>query len=175
MLRHRSLVPLSRQHQHALALCVRLKRALQNGDSNPITWQEEMQNIFEAEVSGHFQAEEQVLFPEAAQVPELAALVGKLRIEHATLREYFASAARRELTTADLTKFAELLAIHVRAEEGELFEGCQRAFQESKMAQLGAALHEALRLAGADRTQCSLPNRERKPSPSATSAPPRDE
>ena len=83
MLRHRSLVPLSRQHQHALALCVRLKRALQNRDSKPITWQEEMQSIFEAEVSGHFQAEEQVLFPEAAQVPELTALVEKLRIEHA--------------------------------------------------------------------------------------------
>ena len=154
---------------------MRLKRALQNRDSNPITWQEEMQSIFEAEVRGHFLAEEQVLFPEAAQVPELTALVGKLRIEHATLRDYFASAARRELTTADLTKFAELLAIHVRAEEGELFEGCQRAFQESKMAQLGAALDEALRLAGADGTQCSLPNRERKPSPSATSASPRDE
>ena len=72
-------------------------------------------------------------------------------------------------------KFAELLVSHVRAEEGDLFEGCQRAFQESKMAQLGRALDEALRLAGADGTQCSLPNPERKPSRPATSAPPRDE
>ena len=91
-----------------------------------------MQNIFEAEVSGHFQAEEQVLFPEAAQVPELAALVGKLRIEHATLREYFASAARRELTTADLTKFAELLVSHVRAEEGDLTGVGLRVVAQSK-------------------------------------------
>jgi hypothetical protein len=68
MLRDKSLVPLSRHHQHALALCVRIGRALRAGNPDLNTWQAEMQNIFEAEVSGHFQAEEQVLFQEAEQV-----------------------------------------------------------------------------------------------------------
>ena len=35
MLRDRNLIPLSRQHQHALALCVRLDRDLKSGARTP--------------------------------------------------------------------------------------------------------------------------------------------
>ena len=35
MLRDRNLIPLSHQHQHALALCVRLDRGLKSGVPAP--------------------------------------------------------------------------------------------------------------------------------------------
>ena len=62
MLRDKNLVPLSRQHQHALALCVRLDRAIQAGGVDLEAWQAEIQQIFEQEITFHFAAEEKELF-----------------------------------------------------------------------------------------------------------------
>jgi len=45
MLRDKNLIPLSHQHQHALALCVRLDRALQAGEVDAEAWQAEIQQI----------------------------------------------------------------------------------------------------------------------------------
>ena len=65
MLRDPSLIPLSRQHQHALALCVRIDRALEASGFDLKTWQEEVEQHFAQEIQFHFAAEEQVLFPKA--------------------------------------------------------------------------------------------------------------
>jgi hemerythrin-like domain-containing protein len=82
MLRDPSLIPLSHQHQHALALCVRLQRALQAGAADPGVWQAEVCQLYADEVRFHFLAEEKVLFPAARQFSELAALVEELSVEH---------------------------------------------------------------------------------------------
>jgi len=50
MLRDKALIPLSHQHQHCLALCVRLDRALQAGEVDLEAWQAEIQQIFEQEI-----------------------------------------------------------------------------------------------------------------------------
>ena len=68
MLRDKNLVPLSHQHQHCLALCVRLDRAIQAGDVDLEAWQAEIQQMFEQEIAFHFAAEEKELFPVAAQL-----------------------------------------------------------------------------------------------------------
>ena len=60
MLRDKNLVPLSHQHQHALALCVRLDRALLAGPVDPAPWQAEIQQIVEQEIVIHFAAETHV-------------------------------------------------------------------------------------------------------------------
>jgi len=39
MLRDKALVPLSRQHQHALALCVRIDRTQSSAKDNLESWQ----------------------------------------------------------------------------------------------------------------------------------------
>ena len=75
MLRDKNLVPLSRQHQRALALCVRLDRAFQAREVDPQAWQSEMQQIFEGEIALHFATEEKELFPVAAQFSELQPLL----------------------------------------------------------------------------------------------------
>src|SRR5580693_2420655 len=53
MLRDKNLIPLSHQHQHCLALCVRLDRALQAGGVDLEAWQAEIQQIFEQEITFH--------------------------------------------------------------------------------------------------------------------------
>ena len=93
MLRDNNLIPLSRQHQHALALCVRLDRAIRAGDVDLEAWQVEIQQQFESEIEVHFAVEEKLLFPAAAQFPDLQALIQQLLTEHSVLRDYFARAA----------------------------------------------------------------------------------
>jgi len=159
MLRDRNLVPLSRQHQHALALCVRLDRALQAGAVDLESWQEEIQACYEQEIRIHFDAEEQVVFPAAGEIPELQAIVTELRTEHMELRQLFVMAAERRLALSDLPRFVENLAHHIRKEERQLFEGMQGAMSRQQLTALGAALEEALKPAT---KACSLPQKPRR-------------
>ena len=78
MLRDKNLVPLSRQHQHALALCVRIERASPIPESDLAAWQAEIHQLVRSEIAIHFAAEEQILFPAAKRFPELIPLVEEL-------------------------------------------------------------------------------------------------
>jgi len=144
MLRDRNLIPLSHQHQHALALCVQIDRSLQAGTADVEALQAQIRTMFNLEIRGHFAAEEEALFPEAAAFAELKPLVDQLLREHVNLRDYFARAERRELNAASLREFAQLLSTHIRREERELFEACQLLFPAEKLAAVGAALDTAL-------------------------------
>jgi hemerythrin-like domain-containing protein len=155
MLRDPNLIPLSRQHQHALALCVRLDRAIQAGELDAEAWQAEMQQIFDQEIGIHFAAEEKELFPAAARFAELRPLVTELLAEHAVLRDLFAGAADRTLDPVSLKNFAEKLARHIRKEERQLFEGMQRVMKVDELAAVGTALEQALADAS---NACILPS-----------------
>jgi hemerythrin-like domain-containing protein len=155
MLRDKNLVALSRQHHHALALCVRLDRALQAGPVDAEAWQAEIAQHFEQEVSVHFAAEESAVFPVAARFAELAPLVTELQAEHGVLRELFARATSRTLDSATMEEFVEKLALHIRKEERQLFEGMQGALGETELNALGTALASALTAAS---DACILPN-----------------
>ncbi len=141
MLRDRNLIPLSHQHQHALALCVQIDRS-SAPDLDAL--QAQVRTMFNLEIRWHFAAEEEALFPEAAACGELQPLVRKLLAEHAALRQYFARAEQRQLDEDGLRAFARLLSAHIRKEERQLFEACQRLFSAEKLAQVGAALDAAL-------------------------------
>lgn len=154
MLRDKSLIPLSRQHQHALALCVRLDRALKAGKIGLESWQAEIAQIFEQEIAIHFAAEEKYVFPAAAKFPELQPVVQELLNEHATLRDLFARARSRSLDRAALSTFAAALAQHVRKEERQVFEGMQKLMSAGEMEALGAALERDLESAT---NACNLP------------------
>ena len=155
MLRDKNLIPLSRQHHQALALCVRLDRSIQAGDVDLETWQAEIQQRFETEIAVHFAAEAAVLFPAAANFADLQTLVQELLAEHAVLRNYFADASARELDALNLAYFGEKLAQHIRKEERQLFEGMQRVMSSQALSALGVALDEALK----DVSQaCALPS-----------------
>ena len=144
MLRDPSLIQLSRQHQHALALCVRVERALQAGAVDLGAWQLEVHQHYTNELRFHFAAEEKVLFPAARRFPELAALVEELSGEHERLREHFVRAQQSTMNPGELATFVKLLSGHVRKEERQLFETMQKRMRPEELKSLGDELARAL-------------------------------
>jgi hemerythrin-like domain-containing protein len=144
MLRDPSLIQLSRQHHNALALCVRLERALQAATVDLGAWQLEVHQHYANEVQFHFAAEEKVLFPAAQRFPELAALVEELSAEHERLRNYFLNAEQGTMIHGELEMFAKLLSVHIRKEERQLFESMQKRMRQEELKSLGDELARAL-------------------------------
>jgi iron-sulfur cluster repair protein YtfE (RIC family) len=154
MLRDKNLVPLSHQHQHALALCVRIERASPIPQSDLAAWQAEIHQLVRNEIGIHFAAEEQVLFPAAKRLPELIRLVEELIEDHAGLRVIFARAGEQNLSAEQLSDCARRLSSHIRKEERQLFERLQQLMGSEELAALGQKLEQALK----DATQaCSIP------------------
>jgi len=154
MLRDRNLIPLSRQHQHALALCVRIDRAMPIADADLASWLTEVEQIFQSEIRVHFAAEESVVFPRARKLAELIPLVDELLADHTVLRESFARAQARTMSAAELSAFGQCMSGHIRKEERQLFERMQELMNPEALALMGQNLEEALK----DAVQtCRLP------------------
>jgi hemerythrin-like domain-containing protein len=145
MLRDKNLIPLSHQHQHALALCVRIDRAFQAGDVELEPWLAELQQIYEQEIGIHFAAEEKEIFPAAQRFANLQPIVDELLREHDLLREYFVKTATRTMSADDLNQLAQTLSAHIRKEERQLFEGMQKEMSAEELSQVGTALERALK------------------------------
>lgn len=155
MLRDKNLIPLSHQHQRALALCVRIDRASPIPDGDLEAWQAEIEQLFRSEIETHFSAEERILFPQAQRFAELRTLVDQLSVEHVGLRKHFLSAEAREMSAEDLSVLAQNLSTHIRKEERQLFEGLQQLMSREELALLGKHLESALKEAT---ETCLLPN-----------------
>jgi Hemerythrin HHE cation binding domain len=160
MLRDKNLVPLSRQHQHALAMCVRLDRALPKADFDITAWQGEIVSAWDGEIRYHFEAEEKILFPAAEKYAALRPLVNQLLSEHATLRDFFSRAAARQLDAAALRAFGQTLSGHIRTEERQLFEACQRQMPAEVLAAASAAMDQYFTSSGMPGASCALPSKE---------------
>jgi hemerythrin-like domain-containing protein len=145
MLRDKNLIPLSHQHQRALALCVRIDRAQPIPEKDLDVWQGEIDQHFRQEIDFHFSAEESALFPVALRFEELIPLVEELRAEHAGLRECFSEAAARSMSVESMVAFAGKLSAHIRKEERHLFERLQQLLTAAELADLGVKLEVALR------------------------------
>lgn len=153
MLRDKSLIPLSHQHQHALALCVRIERASPIAEDDLTAWRAEIEQIFQAEIAVHFAAEEAILFPLARDLGELDSLVTDLLADHAWLRQQFAQV--RQLSSEDVRELALRLSQHIRKEERQLFERMQALMSHEQLAFLGPKLEDALKNSAEN---CLLPN-----------------
>src|SRR4051794_14008495 len=126
MLRDKNLIPLSHQHQHALALCVRIDRATLN-ETSVKEFHAEIAELWEGELRFHFEAEETVLFPAGTEIG-LGELVQELIAEHRAIGRWAEGARERLMDRDGLREFARVLSGHVRKEERRLFEGIQRGF-----------------------------------------------
>lgn len=155
MLRDKALIPLSRQHQHALALCVRINRAQPIADRDVEAWQAEIKQQFQQEIKIHFAAEEEVLFPVARNYPDLTSLVDELISEHDSLRREFSRVETGAMYAEDLPRLAVQLSAHIRKEERQLFERLQQLLPPQEMAALGISIENALQEAS---QSCILPN-----------------
>lgn len=145
MLRDKSLIPLSHQHQHALALCVRIERASPIPRDDIGAWEEEISQLVHSEIAVHFAAEEQIVFPAAERFEELKALVKQLISEHTSLRSRFANAQAGGLSADELSLLARSLSTHIRTEERQLFERMQQLLSHEELGVLGSKLQSALK------------------------------
>ena len=160
MLRDKSLMPLSHQHQHALALCVRIDRASPIAEKDLSPWLTEIGQLFQNEIQFHFVAEENVLFPAACKFNELVHLVEDLRSDHDWLRVHFEKARSHAMTGEEVRALAERLSAHVRKEERLLFERLQQLMTVEELAGIGKKLDQALE--GSVQI-CALPPKSSRP------------
>lgn len=137
MLRDPSLIPLSRQHHNALALCVLVRRSL-SGDRRAESVAKAARRIidrYEIELANHFEIEEQVLFPLCGGQP----LVAELIAEHRAM-EHMVERLRNAPSAALIEEFCGLLSGHVRREEAQLFEEAQRSLGREDLDRAGAEI-----------------------------------
>ena len=97
--RHDSLIPLSREHQYALMLCLRIHRGMIEHDEDA-NWLQMKAGVavrfFEGELIAHFQAEEEVLFPAMRELSGATAIIDELLAEHETMRRLIDQLGRGE-------------------------------------------------------------------------------
>ena len=158
MLRDKNLIPLSHQHQHALALCVRIGKAFADAGATPDVhpWEQEIVKQFDEEILSHFQAEERVLFPAADRHEELQDLVDSLRIEHTLIRRNVERARGRQFTVTDLQVFTATLSEHIRKEERLLFEPMQQLLSAEEMDRVGSEMQKFFVSAGLPAAACEI-------------------
>lgn len=146
MRRDRSLIPLSHQHQHGLALCVLIDRGLKRDASreNVDKLSKMAADMAQIELLSHFQVEEQVLFPAVRPLIGNNALIDELISQHREMERMIEqlanqSGAARKRT---LLKFGGLLNRHIRSEERQLFQQIQATVGEFRLAQLGREIED---------------------------------
>ncbi|HEY1373486.1 MAG TPA: hemerythrin domain-containing protein [Candidatus Binatia bacterium] len=127
MARHPSLIALSHDHHHGLALALRcrkqaLGRLKPMGLSGLKERAAEFSTFFHQNLTRHFQAEEEILFPSMrAAIPESSALIDDLLADHARLRGFLPSLTEESGLSKHLFDAGDLLERHIRREERELF------------------------------------------------------
>lgn len=137
MLRDPSLIPLSRQHQSSLALCVLTRRSLA-ADGSPENLAKLARRVsgrYELELINHFEIEEQVLFPACGPMP----LIDELLAEHRAI-EALVTQLRAAPSVTLLEQFCALLSSHIRREENQLFEQVQRSLPRELLDRTGAEI-----------------------------------
>ena len=136
-----SLIPLSHQHQHGLALTVFIDRGLKAEPTREkgLELAAKVARAAEAELLGHFRVEEEILFPAVRPFLRSGALIDRLVAEHRVMEDLIrriAEAAEEERIPL-LKRFGEVLHGHIRTEERQLFQEIQGELDASQLATIG--------------------------------------
>lgn len=154
-MRHPSLIPLSHDHHHGLALALRCrKQAL--GQLKPMgaaglrERATEFLAFYRSNLAAHFRAEEEALFPiMRASLPDVGPLLDELTREHVALRQG-ATQLEAGIGLAKLVfDLGDLLERHIRKEERELFPLFEKYAESLNAEAVGAALKDILVAAAA--------------------------
>ena len=137
--RSEALAELSREHHHALAHALALKRA--RGPDAAGVW-ERFVVFWEKEGSTHFAEEEDVLLPAYAGVADPAhPVVVRTLLEHLLIRAKIAAISAQEMApVSELNLLGAWLELHVRLEERALFPLIEDALPEAALRELAASL-----------------------------------
>lgn len=143
--RHDSLIPLSREHQYALMMCLRIHRGLIERHEDP-EWLKvkagHAVRFFDGDLVTHFKAEEEFLFPMMKELQGAASIIDQLLAEHERMRMLCEQLRRIETTTlaATLMEFADTLEAHIRKEERELFPIYEQQASPEEMSRVEHAI-----------------------------------
>ena len=149
-MRHPSLILLSHDHHHGLALALRCrKQALgQLKPMGPAGLHERAREIFgffAGNLVAHFRAEEEVLFPYLREIaPENGTMIDELMRDHEQIR---ATASQLEAGVASaklIFDLGDLLERHIRKEERDLFPLFEQHTDPEKAEAIGAAIKKIL-------------------------------
>ena len=136
-----SLIPLSHQHQHGLALTVFIDRGLKAEPTREkaLELADKVARLAEVELLGHFRVEEEVLFPAVRPFLRSGALLDRLVAEHRTMEDLVRriAGATDENRIPLLKRFGEVLHGHIRTEERQLFQEIQARLDASQLATIG--------------------------------------
>jgi iron-sulfur cluster repair protein YtfE (RIC family) len=149
-MRHPSLVLLSHDHHHGLALALRCrKQGL--GQIKPMGGEglreraTEVLEFYQANLVAHFKAEEEFLFPlMREQVAGCAELLDQLIKDHDQLRRAVPLLESGTGLAKLIFDLGDLLERHIRAEERELFPLFEAHMNAVLAEQVGAKLKEML-------------------------------
>jgi iron-sulfur cluster repair protein YtfE (RIC family) len=148
--RHPSLVPLSHDHHHGLALALRCrKQAL--GQMKPMgaaglrERAKEFLAFYTNNLVPHFKAEEDVLFPALRDaVPDSAVIIDSLAQDHAQIRRAMPQLEAGTGLAKLIFDLGDLLERHIRKEERELFPLFEQHIRNPEAEAIGAALKKIL-------------------------------
>src|SRR3990172_351573 len=153
-MRHPSLIPLSHDHHHGLALSLRCrKQAL--GQLKPMGLKglkertQELREFFANQLVPHFRAEEEVLFPQMrALVPESEAIIEQLIRDHQQFRVAMPQLESGVGLGKLVFDLGDLLGRHIRKEERELFPLFEQYVGETAAEAVGAEIKTILGSSG---------------------------
>src|SRR5262247_743560 len=145
-MRHASLVPLSQDHHHGLALALRCrKQAL--GQIKPMGAEglreraKEFLTFYASNLLPHFRAEEDVLFPLLRSVvPESGEMIDELMQNHVQIRGAIPQLEVGTGLAKLIFDLGDLLERHIRKEERELFPLFEQRIDEATAESVGAQL-----------------------------------
>jgi iron-sulfur cluster repair protein YtfE (RIC family) len=145
--RHDSLIPLSHQHQHALALAVIIRRRF-GAEKGEDAWLEEMlskaQHAYRAELVGHFEVEEAILFPEMERNLGELGLIAELLDEHQKIH-VIVKGLETNPALSGLDELSALLAAHIHKEERRLFAEFESRMPADEALKIGREIDARLK------------------------------
>jgi len=153
--RHPSLVSLSQDHHHGLALALRLRQGdkalLNDGWTHDRAEQAVRTRKFYMEgLRPHFKAEEEVLFPlMRSMLEQCSVLIDKLVTQHRELEQLISSlSAPGKSLDGILVALGTLLDEHIRLEERQLFPQYEKGIPEELKMKVQRKIEEVVASGG---------------------------
>ena len=154
-MRHPSLVLLSHDHHHGLALALRCRKQ-SLGQIKPMGAEglreraKEFLEFYRANLVAHFKAEEQLLFPlMRATVPGCETMIDELIKNHEQIRQAVQQLEKGTGLAKLIFDLGDLLERHIRKEERELFPLFKAHVDPAKAELIGQEIKKILKPAAA--------------------------
>jgi hemerythrin-like domain-containing protein len=146
MKRHPSLRPFSDDHHQGLVNARRLRRATSGEAGNPAGIARDFLDFWQSDTSRHFRKEEEVLLPVLARyggdLGERPIL--QMLTQHARIRGFAMQLSNElkqdELREDTLRNLGELLEVHIRLEEREVFPLIEEILPERALQEVSSRL-----------------------------------